>query len=54
MGRKRKPLVRPGDKKQKTRKGLEIPVPRREDFFGPLEKAATERKAPEPPEKASS
>lgn len=43
MGRKQKPLVRPGDKKQKTRKGLEIPVPSRDDFFGSLEKAATKK-----------
>lgn len=37
--RKRKSLMRPGERKQKTRKGLEIPVPSRNEFFGPLEKA---------------
>lgn len=52
MGRKRKPLVRLGDKKQKTRRGLEIPVPSRDDFFGSLEKAAT-KKPPARPGKAS-
>ncbi len=41
MARKRKPLVRPGEPKQKTPKGLEIPVPSRDAFFGPLGKAAT-------------
>ncbi len=41
MGRKRKPLVRPGERKQKTRKGLEIPVPPRSEFFGMLDTTAT-------------
>lgn len=33
MAAKRKSLVKPGEPKQKTRKGLEIPVPTREEFF---------------------
>lgn len=45
-GRKKIPLVRPGEPKQKTRKGLEIPVPKRDEFFGPLEEA-TRKKPPE-------
>jgi len=28
-------------KKQKTKKGLEIPIPKRGDFFNDLKKAAT-------------
>lgn len=50
-GRKKKSLVRPGEPKQKTRKGLEIPVPKREEFFGPLEQAT--RKSPARRGKAS-
>lgn len=30
---RKKPLVRPDEPTQKTRKGLEIPVPTREEFF---------------------
>jgi hypothetical protein len=36
-------LVQPGEKKQKTRKGLEIPVPKTEDFDRLLRKAATKK-----------
>jgi hypothetical protein len=32
--------------KQRTKKGLEIPVPEREDFFSGLEKAAKTPKKP--------
>jgi hypothetical protein len=39
----RKPLVREGEPKQKTRKGLEIPVPKTEDFDRLLRKTATKR-----------
>jgi hypothetical protein len=39
----RKPLVRECEPKQKTRKGLEIPVPKAEDFDRLLRKAATKR-----------
>lgn len=45
MVRKRKPLARPGEPAQKTRKGLEIPVPSRDEFFGGLDKAATKKPA---------
>ena len=44
-GWKKAPLVRPGEPKQKTRKGLEIPVPKRQEFFDPLD-AATRKKPP--------
>ncbi len=41
MANKRdKRLVREGEPSQKTEKGLEIPVPTRDDFFGALDKAA--------------
>lgn len=43
MGRKRKPLVRPDEPKQKTRKGLAIPVPPRSEFFDILDTAATKK-----------
>jgi hypothetical protein len=52
MGRKQKPLARPGERKQQTRKGLEIPVPSRDSFFGSLDKAAT-KKPPKRREKES-
>lgn len=35
-----KRLVRRGEPSQKTDKGLEIPVPTQEDFFGVLKKTA--------------
>jgi hypothetical protein len=38
-----RPLVRPGDEKQKTEKGLEIPVPKTEDFDRLLRKAGTKK-----------
>lgn len=34
-----KRLVREGEPSQKTEKGLEIPVPTHDDFFGALDKA---------------
>jgi hypothetical protein len=43
--RKRSSLVREGEPSQKTEKGLEIPVPKAEEFFGLL-KRATRKKAP--------
>ena len=46
--RKQRPLTRPGEPTQTTGKGLEIPVPTREEFFGLLKKGIT-KKAPEPP-----
>lgn len=39
----RKPLVRKGERKQKTKSGLEIPVPKTKDFDRLLGKAATKR-----------
>ena len=36
-------LTRPGEPKQRTRTGIEIPVPKRGDFFGMVDKAATTR-----------
>ncbi len=41
----KRPLVREGEPTQKTKTGLEIPVPTREEFFGLLDKAAS-RQAP--------
>ena len=38
--RDKRSLAREGEPSQKTEKGLEIPVPTREDFFGALKKAA--------------
>jgi hypothetical protein len=43
MARKPKRLTRPGDESQRTKKGLEIPVPQREEFFRNLGKTATKR-----------
>ena len=45
MGRKRKPLVRPDEPSQQTKRGLEIPVPEREDFFGTLRRVSKKRPA---------
>ncbi len=45
-----RPLVRKDELSQKTEKGLEIPVPKRRDFFGALDKAA---KKPRPGEEPS-
>ena len=50
MGRKRKSLVPPDEPRQRTKTGLEIPVPEREDFLRTLGKAATKRPA-EPSER---
>ncbi len=36
----KRPLVREGEPSQKTRRGLEIPIPRREDFEDALRKVA--------------
>ena len=36
-------------KTQKTRKGEEIPIPKRGDFFGNLKKAATPEKSKDRP-----
>ena len=45
MGRKRKPLVKPEEPSQRTKTGLEIPVPEREEFFRTLDKTAKKRPA---------
>ncbi len=39
----RKPLVREGERSQKTKTGLEIPVPKTESFNRLLRKAAKKR-----------
>ena len=44
MPKKAQPLVHKGDKKQKTKQGLEIPVPQRDDFFGGLDRASRTKK----------
>jgi hypothetical protein len=44
-----KRLVREGEPSQRTEKGLEIPVPTREDFFGALKKAAKKKPPGEEP-----
>ncbi len=49
-GKRDKPLVRKDEPSQKTEQGLEIPVPKRRDFFGALDKAA---KKPRPGGKSS-
>jgi hypothetical protein len=47
----KRPLVREGEPKQKTAKGLEIPVPKSEDFDRLLRKAARKRAPGEPSER---
>lgn len=44
MPKKQQPLIRKGDRKQKTKKGLEIPVPDQDDFLGTLDKASRTKK----------
>lgn len=39
----RRKLVQPGELSQTTDQGIEIPVPKRKDFFGLLDKAARKR-----------
>jgi hypothetical protein len=43
----RKPKLRKGEPTQKTATGLEIPIPKRNAFYGSLKKAAKAK----PPEK---
>jgi len=38
--RKKRSLAREGEPSEKTPKGLEVPIPTREEFFGNLEKVA--------------
>jgi hypothetical protein len=42
-GNGKRPLVREGEPSQKTKKGLEIPIPKAEDFERLLRKAAKKR-----------
>ncbi len=49
-GNGKRPLVQPGEPKQKTPGGLEIPVPEREDVMRLLRKAA--KRAPEKPSRS--
>jgi hypothetical protein len=46
--RKRNSLAREGEPSQKTEKGLEIPIPKADEFFGLLKKA-TRKAAPGKP-----
>jgi hypothetical protein len=39
----KRPLTREGEPSQKTKTGLEIPVPTRDEFFGLLDKAAKKK-----------
>ncbi len=41
MPRSRTDLTRPGEPSQRTKTGIEIPIPQRGEFFGIVEKAAT-------------
>jgi hypothetical protein len=41
MPPKQEPLTRKGEPSHKTRSGLEIPVPSRDEFFGGLSRAAS-------------
>ena len=43
--RKKRPLVREGEPSQKTEKGLEIPVPTKDEFFGLLDKATKKKES---------
>ncbi len=48
--KKRKPsLAREGEPSQKTRKGLEIPVPTREEFFKATKRAIRKSSVPSTP-----
>lgn len=42
----KRPLVREGEPTQKTKTGLEIPVPTLDEFFGLLDKAASRPEKP--------
>lgn len=44
MPRKKQPLTREGEPKQTTKEGLEIPVPKRDEFFRGLGKGASTKK----------
>lgn len=46
MPPKQRPLIREGDKKQTTEKGLEIPVPTKRAFLDTLRRATRKEKPP--------
>ena len=46
MPRKSKPLVREGEPKQRTKTGLEIPIPKKKDFDRLLKQVAVKRERP--------
>jgi hypothetical protein len=50
MPKKPQPLTRKGEKKQTTKEGLEIPVPKRREFFDALGKGLRKKPREEPPE----
>jgi hypothetical protein len=47
MPPKKQPLTREGEPKQTTKGGLEIPVPKRDEFFRGLERGASRKKSRE-------
>jgi len=47
--RKQHSLAREGKPSQKTEKGLEIPLPTKDDFFGLLDKATKKKESQEKP-----
>jgi hypothetical protein len=50
--RRRRRLVREGEPSQKTDKGLEIPVPKRDEFFDALNKASKKNSDQEKPSRS--
>ena len=53
MPKKRKPLTREGEPTQRTPGGLEIPIPKRGEFFEGLTRAARTRPDRERPDQDS-
>jgi hypothetical protein len=51
--RRRRRLVREGEPSQKTDRGLEIPVPKRDQFFSDLDKASKKNSDREKPSRSS-
>ena len=52
-GKRNRRLVREGEPSQKTDEGLEIPVPKRDEFFGALDKASKKNSGREKPSRSS-
>jgi hypothetical protein len=50
--RRRRRLVSEGEPSQKTEKGLEIPVPKRDEFFDALDKASKKNSDQEKPSRS--